>query len=218
MNLPEAVVRFVVTESSGGDERVLATQSCEEYLLDEVEEAICGVANAVGLMSHARPAAGESRIEARVWSREGNRASLHLCAETVQRMASTSASFDFDLQPLAPVKEPEEIFEEDEFDVEIAPKPELIVLFIGNSPETGLELVVASANRALYSAEGLEVCIGEVIAAARDRIRTNIEAWRPEIGVRLLSYRGIRPTLYLPPDVVQAVASCGASLDFDPYV
>lgn len=218
LGLPEAIVRFVVSDPLGGGERVLEKQSCKEYLLDDVETAIYGVADAVGPVSDPAAAAGESRVEVRVWSREGVRASLHLCAETVLRIAATSAAFDFDLQPMASVEEPEEPFEKDEVNDNPAPKPELTVVFIGDPPDTGIEQVIATASRALYSVDGLEACIKEVIEAAHHTIQGDVASWKPEIGVRLLSFRGIPPSLYLPSKVVQAIASCGASVDFDPYV
>ncbi len=218
VNLPEVIVNIIGSRYPRGEPEVLCSYSFDDYSMDSVEAATCVVLEAVRKMTDAGDIVLEPRVEARVWSREGIRVSLNLSADTMRRIAAGSASFDLDLQQINDHQDIDGGVTE--FDiVELRdPRPELVTLFVGNSPETGKECILARSCRDIYTMDGLQKCIHETIELARKGAEGEIESWRPQIGVRLSSERGIRPSIYLSADVIKEVSSLGASLDFDPYV
>lgn len=96
--------------------------------------------------------------------------------------------------------------------------PELVVLFIGDSPDTGRESVIAKLICQQYSLEGLQACVAQSIEIARVKLEAVAALWHPQVGIRLSSDRSVLPALHLSAETVQQMASCEASLDFDPYV
>ncbi len=194
----------------------MAAFSCNGYTLESLEDSISGVAQSVKRNIGDGAKAWQPRIEARVWSREGLRSCLSLSAKMIRLVAGVSASLDF--VPRQRVgREETGLGGEAVFSVD-AQSPELVVLFIGDSPETGQESVISKVVCLQYRPEYVQASIAKSIALAQAKLKAETSLWHPQVGVRLSSDRRISPELALSADIIQRMGSCEASLDFDPYV
>lgn len=215
--IPEISTSVVGLHPTTGQETVLAVSSCDEYNLDNLEESIRRVAESVISHFGAGAEAWQPRLIARIWSRDDLRPCLSLSADTIGLIACVSASLDFAQLQGNECVEPGYGQDGPSIDVE-GHSPELVVLFIGDSPDTGKEAVLAKVVSHQYSLENLQACVAESIELARAKLQGATALWQPQVGVRLSSDRGILPAMHLPAELVQLMASCEASLDFDPYV
>lgn len=204
---------LVGNHSESGEERVLAEGQCREYTLANVESLIGEVLERASLSPAVHPSLSRPRLVIRVWSAEGLRSCLNLSAESVRQIAQASALVEFE-----PYTFVEPIGAEQSALREWPSKPELVVIVVGDSPQTGKEVVLASAERQWYTLDELQLSVAEVLALALQRVDGDVRLWMPQLGVRLASDRGLRPALHLPAALIAELASCGASLDFDPYV
>ena len=215
--VPEILTSVVGLHPASGQETVLAACSCDDYTLDVLEESIRRVAESVKTSLGDGAEAWQPRLTSRVWSREGLSPCHNLSADTIRMIGSISGSLDFaeqrrngddesgcDADPQVP-------------DIE-GQSPELVVLFVGNCPDTGKESVIAKAVSQQYSLENQQACVAESIQLAQAELQGATPLWQPQVGVRLSSDRGVLPAMQLSAELVQRMAACEASLDFDPYV
>lgn len=217
LDVPEILARVVGLHPASGQETVLADCSCDDYNLDDLEESIRQVAESVKSSHSDGAEAWHPRLTVRVWSREGLRPCLNLSADTIRMIACISASLDFAQQHRNGDGEPGCGRDRQVLGVE-GQSPELAVLFVGDSPETSKESVIAKVVSQQYSLESLQTCVAESIELAQAGLQGATALWQPQVGVRLSSDRGVLPAMHLSAEIVQRMAACEASLDFDPYV
>lgn len=216
VNTHEVLVELLGTYPDGDQEVVISRMEGGKYTIENVATLIgCVLDTAVaalgGGLSQLRP-----RLKVRVRSGEGLRSCLHLSAASIRQIASASASLDFDPYPVFGSVD-EDATNGAHRGVPVT-WPELVVVFVGESPSSREEAVLSRVGCQWYTLDDLQATVTEAIARAAQQVGEGMALWDPQVGVRLSSGRGIRAVLYLSADVIQAMASCGASLDFDPYV
>ncbi|WNH53219.1 hypothetical protein [Stenotrophomonas oahuensis] len=217
VDVPEISAGIIGLHPDTGQEAVLADSSSDENTLENLEASIRRVAESVKSDLGDVAEAWHPRLAVRVWSREGLRPCLNLSADTIRLIASISACLDFAPNQRNEYEDGAHGQDEPVLGNE-SQSPELVVLFIGDSPETGSESVIAKVVCQHYSLESLQACISESVALAQIELGVEASLWNPQVGVRLSSDRAISPALCISAGLVQQIASCGASLDFDPYV
>lgn len=216
MTKDRVLVQLIATDPERAQEVVLAELESDDYDMDVVDAMIFCAADKAPRDLEGGLAIWKPCVKVRVFSAEELRSCLHVSAEVIRRIALASAALDFDPYPaIVPVDEGDDLNWEGK---ELRTCPELVVVFVGNSPSTHEELVLSTVECLWYTFENLRVAAAGVIALATLQVEEDLALWEPELGVRLSSGRGIRPELYLSAELIQTMASCGVTLDFDPYV
>lgn len=212
----EMLVQLLGTPSEGGQEVVINHSAGEQYTIDNVASLIESVLEKASALLGSGPRIRGLRLSVRVRSAEGLRACLSLSAEAIRQVASLSAALDFDPFPVLTVLEDEWSGETGQS--EPRTRPELVVVLVGDSPSNGKERVLSKVSRQWYTDENLRITVAEAISEGRLNVEGDIALWEPQVGVRLSSDRANPASMFLSSDLIHAMALCGASLDFDPYV
>ncbi|WP_367346820.1 hypothetical protein [Stenotrophomonas bentonitica] len=216
VNSHEVLVELLGTHPASDQEVIIAQMASDKYTIENVASLVgCVLGNAVATLADGLRTLSP-RLKVRVRSDEGLRPCLNLSAARIGQIAYASASLDFDHCSVATIIEEDEA--QEAYRGESVARPELVVVFVGDSPTSGKEVVLSRLSRQWYTLDDLQATVAEAIAGATQQVGGDIALWDPQVGVRLSSERGIHAALYLPAELIQAIASCGASLDFDPYV
>ncbi len=99
-----------------------------------------------------------------------------------------------------------------------ATRPELVVVLVGDAPESGEEVILSRFERQLYRTGDIQSGVHEVLQLGLQKVQGEAKLWGLQVGVRLSSQRGLWPGFNLSCDVIGLMASGSVSLDFDPYV
>ncbi|WP_188485696.1 hypothetical protein [Stenotrophomonas maltophilia] len=206
-------LRVSVPGSSGyGVMAQLSREVNEIAMADELISSIVDDQLAVGLIELISRA---PEITVRVRAGEGDRACLNLSSATLEKMASISASLNFD-----PELTGDGGADGLELEEESAPstRPELVVVLVGDSPASDEEVILSRVERQQYRTGDIEGGVHEALQRGLEKVEGEAKLWALQVGVRLSSQRGVWPGFNLSCDVIRLMASGGVSLDFDPYV
>ncbi len=154
-------------------------------------------------------------VNVRVGIGEGLRACLNLSAATLEEMAFASASLSFDPALTGDAGRDGSEMAEEEYS---ATRPELVVVLVGDAPESGEEVILSRFERQLYRTGDIQSGVHEVLQLDLQKVQGEAKLWGLQVEVRLSSQRGLWPGFNLSCDVIGLMASGSVSLDFDPYV
>ncbi|WP_075676411.1 hypothetical protein [Stenotrophomonas sp. TD3] len=212
---PEIEVKLTASVAGCASYDLMAQLSREVNELDAADVLIRKVVDCRGAASLADSTHQALEVDVRVRIGEGARACLNLSSVTVEKMASISASLNFD---------PELIGDDGadglELKEESAPstRPELVVVLVGDSPVSGEEVILSRVERQQCRTGDIQGGVHEALQRGLEKVEGEAKLWALQVGVRLSSQRGVWPGFNLSCDVIRLMASGGVSLDFDPYV
>lgn len=152
--------------------------------LDAADGLIRKVIDCRGAVSLTESTHQSLEIDVRVRIGEGARACLNLSSAAFEKMASISASLNFD-----PELTGDGGADELELEEESAPstRPELVVVLVGESPVSGEEVILSRVERQQYRAGDIQ---GEFmkrcsVALRGWRVRRRCGRWRWEYAYRV---------------------------------
>ncbi|HIE0127673.1 hypothetical protein [Stenotrophomonas maltophilia] len=212
---PEIEVKLTASVAGCASCDLMAQLSREVNELDAADVLIREVIDFRGATSLAESTHQALEVDVRVRIGEGARACLNLSSVTLEKMASISASLNFD-----PELTGDGGADGLELEGESAPstRPELVVVLVGDSPVSGEEVILSRIEHQLYRTGDIQSGVHEVLQRGLERVEGEARVWALQVGVRLSSQRGVWPGFNLSWDVIRLMASGGVSLDFDPYV
>ncbi|HEL3778542.1 hypothetical protein [Stenotrophomonas forensis] len=209
----DVTLRVSVPGNSGYDVMAQLSREVNEVsTADELISSIVDDQSAVGLFELTGRA---PEMTVRVRAGEGDRACLSLSSATFEKMASISASLNFE-----PELTRDGCADGLELEQECAPstRPELVVVLVGDSPVSGEEVILSRVERQQYRTGDVQGGVHEALQRGLEKAVGEAKLWALQVGVRLSSQRGVWPGFNLSCDVIRLMASGGVSLDFDPYV
>lgn len=212
---PEIEVKLTASVTGCASCDLMAQLSREVNELSAADVLIRKVIECRGAATLAESTHQAPEIIVRVRAGEGDRACLNLSSATLEKMASISASLNFD-----PELTGDGGADGLELDGEIAPstRPELVVVLVGDSPVSGEEVILSRVERQQYRTGDIQGGVHEALQCGLEKVKGEAKLWALQVGVRLSSQRGVWPGFNLSCDVIRRMASGGVSLDFDPYV
>lgn len=180
---PETEVKLTALVAGCTSCGLMVHLSREVKELDAADGLIRKVIDCRGAVSLTESTHQSLEIDVRVRIGEGARACLNLSSAAFEKMASISASLNFDPELTGDGGADELELEES------APstRPELVVVLVGESPVSGEEVILSRVERQQYRAGDIQGGVHEALQRGLERVRVRRRCgrWRWEYAYRV---------------------------------